>query len=150
VTAAVFVDAVIPRPGRSWFDTAPSALAQRLRSLAQGGVLPPWNEWFPPESIASHLPNDELRARFLAELPRLPLAYFEEAVPGAEGWDSIPCGYLRLSEAYEETAGEASARGWPVRHEPSHHLGMVTDPEVVASALDRMLKVMGFSRSPAT
>lgn len=148
VSAAVFVDAVIPRPGRSWFDTAPPALGRRLRELSQGGVLPPWSEWFPPESIASHVPDDAMRARFLAEIPRLPLEYFEEVAPEAEGWDSIRCGYLRLSGAYEDIAAEAVARGWPLTHQPSDHLAMVTQPEAIASALDRMLEQMGFPRNP--
>jgi alpha/beta hydrolase family protein len=144
VTAAVFVDAVIPRPGRSWFDTAPPKLSQRLRELSQDGVLPPWDQWFPPDSIPSHLPDETLRSRFLAELPRLPLAYFEETAPEATGWDSMRCGYLRLSEAYEEAAREAADRGWPTHHEPSDHLAMVTQPETIAAALDRMLRQMGF------
>lgn len=146
VTAAVFVDAVIPRPGRSWFDTAPPALSQRLREMNQDGVLPPWNEWFPAESIASHLPDEALRADFFAEIPRLPLAYFEEVAPAAEGWDSIRCGYLQLSQAYDETAREAAARGWPTRHEPTDHLAMVTQPEAITAAIDRVLEEMGFPR----
>jgi len=148
MSAAVFVDAVIPRPGHSWFDTAPPALGRRLRELSQQGVLPPWNEWFPPESIASHVPDDALRARFLAEIPRLPLEYFEEVAPEVEGWDAIPCGYLRLSDAYEDIAAEAAARGWPLTHQPSDHLAMVTQPEAIAAALDQMLEQMGFPPDP--
>lgn len=148
VSAAVFVDAVIPRPGRSWFDTAPPVLSGRLRELSQGGLLPPWNEWFPPESIASHLPDDAMRARFLAEIPRLPLKYFEEIAPEVEGWDSIRCGYIRLSEAYDDIAAEAVARGWPLKHQPSDHLAMVTQPEAIAVALDQILEQMGFPRNP--
>ena len=148
VTAAVFVDAVIPRPGRSWFDTAPPTLSRRLRELSQDGVLPPWDQWFTPDAIPSHLPDEALRSRFLAELPRLPLAYFEEAAPEAAGWDAIRCGYLQLSEAYEEATREAAARGWLTHHEPSDHLAMVTQPEAIATALDRVLRQMGFSRPP--
>src|SRR5919197_552615 len=40
VEAAVFVDAILPHPGASWFDTAPSALAEHLRGLAADGWLP--------------------------------------------------------------------------------------------------------------
>jgi hypothetical protein len=44
-------------------------------------------------------------------------------------------GYLRLSEAYQEPAEEAKALGWPVTELVSHHLAMVTDPELVAGPL---------------
>ena len=106
----------------------------------------PWNEWFPAASIASHLPDDDLRARFIAELPRLPLAYFEEVAPRADGWDSMPCGYLQLSDAYAEAAREAASRGWPTVHVPSDHLAMVTRPEVIAAALERLLRDLGIPR----
>jgi len=86
--------------------------------------------------------------QFFAEIPRLPLAYFEEVAPDAAGWDSIRCGYLRLSDAYEDTAAEAVARGWPLKHYPSDHLAMVTQPEAIAAALDQMLERMGFPPLP--
>src|SRR5262249_26064705 len=147
VRAALFVDAVLPRPGRTWFETAPQALGDRIRGLSVDGRLPPWDRWWPPESIAEHLPEASLRARFAAELPRLPLAYFEERVPEAEGWDSIPCGYVQLSDAYDETAREAAARGWPTVREPLDHLAMITRPEVVAAILDGLLERMGVPRA---
>jgi hypothetical protein len=147
VRAAVFVDAVIPRPGRSWFDTAPPARSEWLRGLSRDGVLPPWNEWFPPGSIESHLPDETLRSRFLAELPHVPLAYFAEAPPEATGWEATRCGYLQLSDAYDDAAREADARGWLTHHEHSDHLAMVTHPQEIAMALDRILEQMGVPHS---
>lgn len=144
--AALFVDAVLPRPGRTWFETAPPALGDRLRELGAGGWLPPWDQWFQRDAIAAHLPEEDLRGRFVAELPRLPLAYFEERAPEAEGWDSIPCGYVQLSDAYEEAAREAATRGWPTVREHLDHLAMITRPEEVASILDRILEGIGIPR----
>lgn len=143
---AVFVDAGLPRPGQSVLDTAPAAFRERLLELGSAGMLPPWNEWFPPGSIASHLPDSELYDRFVAELPRLPLAYFREAAPEARGWDSLPCGYVQLSDAYADPARDAAARGWPVLHHASDHLAMLTQPEAVARAIDRVLQRMGMPR----
>ena len=40
---AVFVDAMLPQPGRSWFDTAPPGLEAQLRGIADRGLLPPWH-----------------------------------------------------------------------------------------------------------
>ncbi len=46
--AAVLVDGILPYPSTSWFDTAPPALREPLRTLAADSWLPPWHQWFPP------------------------------------------------------------------------------------------------------
>src|SRR5919201_2451909 len=68
VEAAVFVDAILPHPGATWFDTAPASLQEHLRGLATHGWLPPWDRWFPPDTLEPLLPDSSLRARFVAEL----------------------------------------------------------------------------------
>ncbi|GAB3578314.1 hypothetical protein GCM10027445_45350 [Amycolatopsis endophytica] len=132
---AIFVDALLPHPGRSWFDTAPPELADRLRELAADGHLPPWNEWFPPGTIEELVPGQRMRDAFVAELPRVPLAYFTETHP--EG-TLPPSTYLQLSDGYDEEAGQAAAQGWPVERLDSHHLGPLTDPAAVAAAIERL------------
>ena len=59
---AVFVDAMLPQPGRSWFDTAPPGLEAQLRGLADHGLLPPWHEWFPPGSLEALVPDPAAEA----------------------------------------------------------------------------------------
>jgi len=136
---AVFVDALLPHPGRSWFDTAPAELVARLRDLATDGVLPPWHEWFPPGTVEDLLPDRSTRAAFIAELPRLPLAYFTEPAPGAASHAGPQhAAYLRLSDAYDEEAAQAAERGWPVERLDSHHLAPLTDPVTVADVLERL------------
>jgi hypothetical protein len=143
VTAAVFVDAILPHPGLTWFGTAPDELGAQLRDLARDGRLPPWDRWFPPGVVEALLPDEELRARFLGELPSLPLAYFQERAPSVAGWPSaVPCGYLRLSEAYETTATEAERRGWPVVREAADHLAMLHRPDRVADLLAQVLDAL--------
>ncbi|MFD4249663.1 alpha/beta hydrolase [Amycolatopsis thermoflava] len=132
---AVFVDALLPHPGRSWFDTVPPELAQRLRDLATDGRLPPWHEWFPPGTVEDLLPDPGTRDEFLAGLPRVPLAYFTEPAP-AEA--EPPSAYLQLSAAYDEEAREAAERGWPVQRLDAHHLAPLTDPATIAAALERL------------
>ena len=51
LAAAVFVDAILPHPGVSWFQTAPQALREQLRGLARDGRLPAWHRWFPPKVV---------------------------------------------------------------------------------------------------
>ncbi|MGH3917132.1 MAG: alpha/beta fold hydrolase, partial [Pseudonocardiaceae bacterium] len=80
VTATVgviYVDARLPRPGASWFDTVPPPLAAHLTRLAdENGVLPRWSDWFGPEVLTETIPDAPLRARFIEELPPLSLSYF--------------------------------------------------------------------------
>jgi hypothetical protein len=136
VRAVVFVDATLPSPGRSWVETAPPELADRLRRLAgPDGVLPPWHEWFPAEAIAELVPDPQVRAAVTAETPRVPLAYLHETSPADDRWRHLPCGYVQLSAAYSDPAAEATRRGWTVVHHDGHHLSTVTEPAAVTTAV---------------
>lgn len=140
VHALLFVDAGLPYPGQTWSERAPAPLVAHLRELASGGSLPPWHEWFPPEALAGLLPDPALRARFTADLHRLPTDYFEERMPAAD-WAG-PAGYLLLSEAYRDDATEAAGRGMPVVERDSHHLGMLTSPDDVAGGVRELLAAL--------
>jgi hypothetical protein len=144
VHATVFVDATLPAPCVAWADTVAPEMIGRLRgSAGPDGLLPPWHEWFPADVIAQVLPDPEVRAAVIAEIPRVPLAYLDEVAPPHDGWQDVPCGYVQLSAPYADAAAEAERRGWAVTRHASHHLGTVTEPDVVASTiltvLDRML-----------
>jgi pimeloyl-ACP methyl ester carboxylesterase len=133
VRALLYVDAGLPYPGRSWFETAPAELVAHLQGMATDGWLPPWHRWFPADALAELVPDPRLRDRFTAELSPLPLGYFHEPT-AAETW-SGPSGYLLLSEVYRDDAERAAAAGAPVRELPSHHLAMLTSPAAVTGAL---------------
>lgn len=139
VAGAIFVDAGLPHSGVSWFADAPDELARQIRGLAREGRLPPWDTWFPPEAIEELLPDAELRAAFHADLPRLPLSYFEEPAPTVTLAPKIRGGYLLLSDGYQAAAEEAERHGWPLIHLPSDHLAMLTQPESVAAALEQLI-----------
>jgi hypothetical protein len=115
----IFMDAVLPYPGRCWLQTAPPALAARLAKLTTEGVLAPWNQWFESDPT-----------------PRF--AFLEAIGPEQRQWERAPAAYLRLSEAYEAEAGEAERRGWPVRRARLHHLAMLSDPDKVAVHLNEL------------
>ncbi|MDQ6899040.1 MAG: alpha/beta hydrolase [Candidatus Dormibacteraeota bacterium] len=135
----LFVDAGLPHPTEPTPVAPPEFLAQ-LRALATGGRLPPWSEWFGEDALRSLLPDDAQRASVTAELPSLPLAYFEESLPAATWWPDAPCGYLWFSEPYASAAAEARGRGWPEVHLPGHHLHLLADPGPVADALVQLLE----------
>ena len=138
VMAALFVDAILPHPGSSWMETAPPTLSEQLRGLAVDGRLPPWQEWFPPGTVETLIPDEEQRTSVLAEVPRLPLAYFDEPAPSTDV-TADRCGYLQLSAAYGPFADEAERRGWPTIREAADHLAIVTNPGLVAGRLIDLL-----------
>lgn len=134
VAGVVFVDALLPHPGRSWFDTAPQGLRDTLQSGVLGGLLPTWSDWWPPGALERLVPEEATRSALIAELEPIPAAYFEEPAP------EIPlaaqAAYLKLSEAYEDEARLANRQGWPLVRQPLHHLAPLTEPAVVARSLE--------------
>ena len=133
VRAAVFADASLPHPGLSWFDAAPQPLRVQLRDLADGGLLPPWHEWFPAGALDELLPDPALRRTVTAEIPRVPLAYFEEPAPVTTAVP--PCAFLRFSAPYDEAADKAQRLGWWVARRDWDHLRMLTAPDAVADVI---------------
>ncbi len=132
--ALVFVDADIP-PEAGETTVVPDEFLAFLRGLASGGILPPWSRWFGPDSMRELIPDDQARGLVCAEMPALPLSYFESRVPVPAGWASTRCGYVLLSEAYAAQAARAAASGWPVARLPGAHLDIVTRPAEVAAAI---------------
>jgi pimeloyl-ACP methyl ester carboxylesterase len=135
VRGAVFVDAMLPQPGRSWFDTAPHGLEAQLRGLADNGLLPPWHEWFPPGALAGLVPDPVRRRRLVAEIPRLPLAYFDEPAPPARFAESVACAFLRLGPPFDPAANKAQRLGWWVARRDWDHLRMLSAPDAVADLI---------------
>jgi len=143
VRGYIFVDAGLPTPGLSWMETIPDELAAQVRDMADGdGWLPPWPEWWSSDELAELLSDRVLRARFVASCPRLPLTMFEEVHTEAPRWRHAPAAYLQLSAAYRDQAAQARALGWPVAELESHHLALLTDPDVVVSSLLTLLGQM--------
>jgi hypothetical protein len=136
VAGVIFADAILPHPGRSWFDTAPAEMRERLRAGARMGELPAWDEWWPPGALERLLPDPGVRQALVAELEPLPLAYFEEKAPAAPL--PAPAAYLQLSGAYDDESQVAARSGWPLVRLPLHHLAMLTHPEAVATALESL------------
>lgn len=138
VSALVFVDSAVPaRTGET--PRVPPPVLDRLRTLATDGVLPPWSSWFGGDTMRELVPDAALRAELVREMPSLPFAYFEQRIPSPDGWDRIPCAYLLLSDAYRDSAAEASSRDWRIEEiRGAQHLHIAIDPGAVAEALARL------------
>ena len=150
VGRVVFVDATLPHPGRPWTETVPAEMAQRLLATADpDGSLPPWHEWFPPRVLTEVVPNEQDRALLVADIPRLPRRYLEEAAPELVSWRSLPCGYVQLSDSYNDAAERARRSGWPVTRVHGTHLSGLTEPMLVADAIEAIAGVHRCSHRPA-
>jgi hypothetical protein len=131
----IFVDAVLPHPGKSILENAPARFAEVLKRAAVNGLLKPWNEWFDSDPAMLLIPDDETRANFVRDLPRVPFAFLEAKSPASSEWERLPAAYLQLSQVYEKTADEAERRGWFVQREDMHHLAMASEPARIAEIL---------------
>ena len=143
IRGAVFVDAMLPQPGRSWFDTAPPALAAQLRGLADHGLLPPYHEWFPAGALQALIPDPVRRQRLVSEMRALPLAYFDEPAPPTRLAESAACAFLRLGPPFDAAADKAQRLGWWVARRDWDHLRMISDPDAVAELIAQAIRQIG-------
>jgi hypothetical protein len=149
VGGLLFVDTFLPPPTGT-AALAPPEFLDDLRARARGGVLPPWHRWFGENALRGLVPDDAMRATLEAEIPRLPVSYFEGRPPVPEGWDRRRCAYLLLSEEpYSAAADDAKARGWPTAALPgAHHLSPVTHAQAVTDSLLALERTLVEARDP--
>ena len=146
VHGVIFVDALLPHPGRSWFDTAPTALAERIRRDARRGRASPWPSWLPKSVLAELLPDRRMREDLINDAPEVSLAFLEELAPDGSAAAALSSrAYLQLSEGYAVEAEQARALGWAVERVDGHHLSALTDPAVVAGGIINL--ALGLARA---
>ena len=129
----VFVDSGIP-PESGTLDAAGDFLGT-LRELATDGVLPAWSRWWGDGVLDALIADDERRRIVEAELPRVPLAFYEKPFAVPPGWSATSGGYVLLSDAYRADARRATSRGWPVVQRIGAHLDIVNDEDAIAGVL---------------
>jgi hypothetical protein len=128
--AAVFVDALLPG-----IPTSDRFRGFLVTLPVEDGRLPPWPDWWPAEELAAAVPDPELRARIVADAPRLPFAFYDQRVPLPPSWPPPRAGYLQLSPAYAAELAEARRLGWPTRERSGAHLDLATRPDEIAADL---------------
>lgn len=137
VAALVFVDSFLPPPAGCLL-LGPPEFMDQLRAMATDEMLPPWSRWFGPDAMRELVPDERLRAELEAEMPCLPLSYFDATVPLPDDWPNRRrCAYLLLgADPYGQSAAEARAYGWPVIElQDVQHLAIVTNPIAVTEAV---------------
>jgi hypothetical protein len=107
--------------------------------LAAGERFPTWTD----EDLRELVPDDVLRAALVASLRPRGSDFFTEPLPYPGDWPDAPCGYLKLSAAYDGPARVSRSRGWPVVEAPPDtpgaHFAACTAPDVVADSLEKLL-----------
>jgi len=131
VRGTVFVDCDLPRDGASRLDLMSGEDADGFRRRAVDGWLPRWSD----RQLMPFVADAKQRRALLDDLPRVPLAMYEEAIAVPDEWPFAPCAYLELSPHYAASVAHATAAGWPVLRLPGHHFLPYTDPGPVAAAL---------------
>ncbi|HLM28286.1 MAG TPA: hypothetical protein VK360_00060 [Acidimicrobiales bacterium] len=127
---AVFVDAGLPPDDSP--ATAGADIVDRLRVLAVDGTLPKWSTWWGPDAMRALIPDDTRRAQVDAELPEVPIAFYELTVELPTDWPRRSSSFLLLSEAYRADADRARSLGWSLTERLGGHLDIVSAPEAVA------------------
>ena len=107
-------------------------ILDRLRVLAVDGTLPKWSTWWGPDVMRALIPDDTRRAQVDAELPEVPIAFYELTVELPTDWPRRSSSFLLLSEAYRADADRARSLGWSLTERLGGHLDIVSAPEAVA------------------
>jgi hypothetical protein len=129
----VFVDAVVP-PCAGEF-SAGGDFVETLDRLSTDGVLPIWPEWWGPGVLDALVPDGEQRRTIAAELPRVPLSFYETPLVAPLDWCEDAASYVLLSDSYRPEAERARALGWRVTDLAGGHLDIVRRPRRTVEAL---------------
>jgi hypothetical protein len=78
------------------------------------------------------VPDDVRRAQVDAELPEVPIAFYEVAMEFPTDWPRRSSSFLLLSEAYRADADKARSLGWSLTERLGGHLDIVSAPDAVA------------------
>ena len=140
VAGYVFVDAGLPLDGGERVPMIPAGFYEMLAGKADDtGLLPPWTQWWDPDSVSELFPDADTRLAVEREQHRLPLSYFAETVAVPPGWPSRQGAYLAFGDTYAAERASAVALGWPVTTLPGEHLHMLVDPVEVATAITDLI-----------
>ncbi|WP_026924620.1 alpha/beta fold hydrolase [Glycomyces arizonensis] len=142
VDTAIFVDAALPAPGRSWFDAAGPQTRDFMEGLAADGAVP----WFTDDQLDQAYPghgiDDADRAWMRPRLSAQPIAtYTEPAIHSPLPVDAFRAVYVRCTRSPVPPAAiDADTPGWTWRTLDAGHWPMVTAPSALAHTIADLLE----------
>ncbi|HEY1927174.1 MAG TPA: hypothetical protein VGG92_06900 [Caulobacteraceae bacterium] len=136
LAGVVFVDALLPHPGRSWLETAPQSLKALIaEGAADDHSVPPWPRLLPPKVLERLVPDVAMRSALIEESPSVPLALLRERAPALDLPPELSVAYVQLSDSYDSEAQAARERGWRMLRLAGDHLWPLTHAVQVAKAV---------------
>ncbi|MEO6456669.1 MAG: hypothetical protein ABIO92_00120 [Chloroflexia bacterium] len=143
IAGYIFVDAGIPQDGKGRLDRFEHEAAEQFRRSAIDGLLPTWTD----ADLAQVIPDDQTRARFVADLKPLPLAVYEEPIPVFDGWPDAPCSFIAFRSddeyVYADSLRHVEQQRWLSAKMVGMHFHMLVDPVAVVDALLSVTREMG-------
>ena len=132
--AFICLDAMMP-PERGMTPPVEPDFLKFVRSLpTKDGLLPIWTDWWDGDLLAEAPMSPGLKAAFLAELPRLPLTWFDDSFE-MSNWSCAKRAFIQTSPVFRDEARRAEDRGWPVARLKGTHLHPALAPKETATAL---------------
>lgn len=138
---AVFLDAVLPSPGLSWFDQMGSQTQAFMTSLQKNGAIP----FFTQEQLDGVYPghglSDDDWVWMQGRITAQPIGTYTQSATrkalDAEG--AVKLAYVRCDRTVPPVADiDEATPGWTVRTLPTGHWPMITDPIATASAIEEL------------
>jgi len=130
----ICLDAMMPPASGPTPPVEPNFL-EFVRSLpAEDGLLPVWTDWWEGDLLADAPMSSDLKAAFLAELPRLPPTWFDDSFE-MPNWSCAKRGFIQTSPVFRDEARHAEECGWPVIRLKGTHLHPALAPRETATAL---------------
>ncbi len=127
----MFVDAVLPGEDRPFLPS--QGFVDFIDALpTHGGLLPPWHQWWPADTMNALIPDERVRGAVIAEIPEVPRSFYDASIDAPPSWWTRPAAYLRLSAAYDDDVTRAEAWNWPTVRRSGRHLDLVVRPTEIA------------------
>lgn len=143
VIGAIFMDAALPPFGGGRWPVVPEELTSALPTTADATRVQRWTRWWPAEEMSGLFPTEESLCRIDSQTPEVPRHYLTETLEADENWTNFAAlGYVALGDGYTQELERAAAEGLVTRQLSVGHLGMMTDPALVAATLASLTRIL--------
>ncbi|MGO1173852.1 MAG: alpha/beta fold hydrolase [Actinomycetaceae bacterium] len=142
IDSVIMIDAVLPEPGRSWFDLQGDGAEDVMSLLAVDGAIP----WFSRREIDALFPGHGLSGAdyewMAARVSGQPLGtYVEKAVDLPIERAGVDLAYVQCLHTDPPTSGiTADTPGWRFAALDAGHWPMVTHPEETVRVIDELVR----------